>query len=143
SAFQKVPEDARQWRPAPGKWSAHEIVCHCADSETNAYLRIRTLMADKDPVIAGYDQDAWAARFDYHTHPVAAALGAVDAVRANPVPLLRRLSDASWSKVARHTESGQYSAEDWLRIYAEHLEKHSRQIERNVELWRAQASGGR
>ena len=143
SAFQKVPEDARQWRPGPGKWSAHEIVCHCADSETNASLRIRTLMAEKDPVIVGYDQDEWAVRFDYHEHPVATALGTVDAVRANTVPLLRRLSDASWSKVGRHTQSGTYSAEDWLRIYAEHLEKHSRQIERNVELWRTQASAGR
>jgi hypothetical protein len=143
SAFQKVPEEARQWRPGPGKWSAHEIACHCADSETNAYVRIRTLMADKDPVIAGYDQDDWAIRFDYHTHPVAAALSAVEAVRANTVPLLRRLTDASWSKVGRHSQSGTYSAEGWLRSYAEHLEKHSRQIERNVELWKAQTAGGR
>jgi DinB superfamily len=143
SAFAKVPEEARQWRPGPGRWSAHEIVVHCADSETNAALRIRTLMADDDPVIVGYDQDEWAARFDYHAHPVAEALGAVEAVRANTVPLLRRLPEASWAKVGRHTQSGTYSAEDWLRIYAEHLEKHSRQIEKNLELWRAQAASGR
>ncbi|HEY7516242.1 MAG TPA: DinB family protein, partial [Vicinamibacteria bacterium] len=143
SAFAKVPEEARQWRPAPGKWSAHEIVCHCADSETNASLRIRTLTAEKEPVIVGYDQDEWAARFDYHSHPVDKAMSAVEAVRANTVPLLRRLPEASWAKVGRHTESGTYSAEDWLRIYAEHLEKHSRQIERNLELWRARSAAGR
>jgi hypothetical protein len=27
--------------------------------------------------------------------------------------------------------------EDWLRIYADHMEKHSGQIERNVAAWRA------
>jgi hypothetical protein len=141
-ALAKVPEEARQWRPAPGRWSVHEIVCHCADSETNASLRIRFLMAEKDPVIVGYDQDEWATRFDYHSHPVAAALGTVEAVRANTVPLLRRLSDASWAKVGRHTQSGTYSADDWLRIYAEHLEKHSRQIENNLELWQARTGAG-
>lgn len=141
-ALAKVPEEARQWRPAPGRWSVHEIVCHCADSETNAALRIRFLMAEKDPLIVGYDQDEWAARFDYHAHPVAAAISAVEAVRANTVPLLRRLPDASWAKVGRHTESGTYSAEDWLRIYAEHLEKHSRQIEKNLELWQARPVAG-
>jgi hypothetical protein len=54
-AWSKVPEKARQWRPGPGKWSAHEIVCHCADSETNAALRIRYLVAEKDPLVVGYD----------------------------------------------------------------------------------------
>ena len=140
AAFQKVPEEARQWRPAPGRWSAHEVVVHCADSETNAALRIRTLVADKDPVIVGYDQDDWAARFDYHAHPVEKALVTVEAVRANTVPLLRRMPESSWAKVGRHTQSGTYSAEDWLRVYAEHLEKHSRQIEQNVELWQSRTT---
>jgi len=32
AALARVPEAARQWRPAPGEWSAHEVICHCADS---------------------------------------------------------------------------------------------------------------
>jgi hypothetical protein len=137
TAWQKVPEAARQWRPGPGKWSAHEIVCHCADSETNASLRIRYLLAEKDPLIVGYDQDDWAARFDYHAHPVEAALAAVEATRANTAALIERLPDEAWTKEGRHTESGRYTAEDWLRIYAEHLEKHSGQIDRTLAAWRA------
>ena len=30
-------------RPAPGKWSAREVVHHLADSETTSYLRLRAL----------------------------------------------------------------------------------------------------
>ncbi|HWZ27295.1 MAG TPA: DinB family protein, partial [Gemmatimonadales bacterium] len=41
AAWAKVPPEARQWRPGPGRWSAHEVVVHCADSEGNAALRIR------------------------------------------------------------------------------------------------------
>jgi hypothetical protein len=141
AALAKVPKEALAWRPAPGKWCAHEVVVHCADSETNAAMRIRYLLAEKDPVIVGYDQDVWATTFDYTKHPIAASLAAVEAVRANTVPLLRRLDQGMWAKVGRHTESGRYGAEDWLRVYAEHLEIHARQIERNVEAW-IRSSGG-
>ena len=85
----------------------------------------------------GSRADAWASGLDYHAHPLKVDLTTVAAVRANTVPLLRRLPEAAWTRVGRHTESGSYGAEDWLRSYAEHLEKHSRQIERNLELWRA------
>src|ERR671923_2336609 len=91
SALALVPDAAVKWRPGPGRWSAHEIVCHCADSEVNGVARIRYLLAEKDPVIVGYDQDEWARAFDYHAHPLETALLTVEAVRANTVPLLRRI----------------------------------------------------
>jgi hypothetical protein len=39
--------------------------------------------------------------------------------------------------VGRHTASGPYAAEDWLRIYAAHLEDHAAQIDANVAAWKA------
>jgi hypothetical protein len=143
AALERVPEEARKWRPAPEKWSAHEVVCHCADSELNAAARIRYLLAEKDPVIVGYDQEEWAKRLDYHQHPLETALLTVEAVRANTVVLLRRLPADAWSREGRHTESGRYGVDDWLNSYAEHLEKHSGQIERNLEAWtRARGAAG-
>jgi len=137
AALARVPADALQWRPAPGEWSAHEVVVHCADSETNAAARIRYLTAETDALVLGYDEAEWARRFDYHRHPLAPALATVEAVRANTVALLRRLPEEAWGRVGRHTESGRYSSEDWLGIYAEHLEVHAAQIDANVAAWRA------
>jgi len=139
-ALARVPKAALSWRPEAGKWSVHEVVVHCADSESNAALRIRTLIAEKEPLIVGYDQDAWARVFDYQAQPLEESLAATSAARGRTVPLLRRLTDAQWRKEGRHTESGRYTAEDWLRIYAAHLEGHARQIERNVEAWTASSS---
>jgi hypothetical protein len=135
AAWAAVPSEARQWRPAEGEWSAHEVVCHCADSETQAASRIRILVVDKAPVIQGYDEAAWARDLDYHQHPVELALATVDAVRANTAALLRRLPPSAWQKTGRHTESGPYTAESWLGIYGEHLEVHARQIESNMAGW--------
>lgn len=135
AALATVPDEAVKWRPGPGRWSAHEIVCHCADSELNAAARLRYLVAEKDPVVLGYDQDNWARVFDYHAHPLDAALLTVDAVRGNTVPILRRLGHDQWTREGRHTEAGRYTVLDWLRTYSDHVENHSRQIERNVEAW--------
>ncbi len=135
AALATVPPEALQWRPAPGKWSAHEVIVHCADSETNSHMRIRYLIGESGPTIVGYDQDRWADAMAYHAHPIDLALATVAAVRANTVPLLRRLTPEQWARGGRHTEVGAYGAEDWLRVYAEHLEIHTRQIERIVVAW--------
>jgi DinB superfamily len=137
AALKNVPAKAMQWRPGPGKWSAHEIIVHCADSETNSHARIRQLLADERPVIQAYDQDRWAQALDYHTLPVDAALATVTAVRGNTVPILKRMTDRDWQRSGTHSEAGRYSAEDWLKIYAEHLEKHAGQLERNLAAWKA------
>ncbi|MGH9399143.1 MAG: DinB family protein [Thermoanaerobaculia bacterium] len=138
AALEKVPREAHKWRPADDKWSVHEIVCHCADSETNAASRIRYLVAEKKPVIVGYDQDLWAKTFVYHAANLYTALGVVEAVRAHTAELLARLPGSAWLATGTHTESGAYGADDWLKVYAEHLEKHSRQIERNLRAWQAE-----
>jgi hypothetical protein len=136
-ALAQVPPAALKWRPAPGQWSSHEIVCHCADSETNGAARIRYLLAEKEPLILGYDQDGWAVTLDYHRLPLEPALATVDAVRAHTVALIRHLPGDAWQREGRHTESGRYTAESWLTIYAEHLEIHARQIESTLAAWRA------
>ena len=136
-ALAKVPSAARKFRPAPGEWSTHEVICHCADSETVAYSRIRYVFAEKDPLIAGYDQEEWARRFDYHSLPLEPALAAVAAVRALTTSLLRTIPADAWARKGRHSEIGEYPAEKWLEIYAEHLEGHARQIENNLAAWQS------
>jgi hypothetical protein len=134
-ALATVPAEARQWRPAPGEWSAHEVVWHCADSETNAAARIRYVVCEPDPLVLGYDENVWAAALDYHGQPLEPALATVRAVRAATALVIHALPEEAWRREGRHTASGRYTAEDWLRIYAEHLEVHARQIEANLAAW--------
>lgn len=134
-AWNDVPAPARLWRPAPGEWSAHEVIVHCADSEAYAAIRIRLLAAEPEPIIVGYDEAHWAEVFSYHDRPIASAFAVIDAVRASTADLILHLTDAQWAKVGTHTTSGPYSAEDWLRSYSAHLDDHVAQIHTNVALW--------
>jgi hypothetical protein len=135
TALATVPAAALRWRPAPGEWSVHEIVVHCGDAETNGAVRIRFLVAERDPLIVGYDEAGWARALDYHALPLEPALALIGAARVNTVALLEQLPDDAWARVGRHSASGRYSAEDWLRIYASHLEEHAQQVAANVAAW--------
>jgi hypothetical protein len=94
-------------------------------------------VAEKSPTLQGYDQETWATVLDYHKMPLEPALAVVEAVRASTAALIRALPDEAWTRVGHHTESGRYTAEDWLQIYADHLEIHARQIEENVAQWQS------
>jgi hypothetical protein len=110
-------------------WTARQVVHHLADSETNAYVRLRKLLAEDRPTIQGYDESAWATALHYD-RPIEASLAVLRAVRASSAELLARLPDADWAREGTHTESGPYSVEGWLRIYARHGHEHAAQIRR-------------
>jgi len=134
-AWEAVPLEARTWRPTEGAWSAHEVVVHCADSETYAATRIRLLLAEAEPLIVGYDENLWARRFDYHATDPELALHLVETVRAYTSATLARLPDEAWGRMGRHTHSGPYGTDHWLRSYGEHLEIHAAQLRRNLAAW--------
>lgn len=134
-AWEDVPLEARTWRPGEGKWSAHEVLVHCADSETYAAIRIRLLLAEPEPLIVGYDENTWAQRFDYHASDPELALHLVETVRAHTAAMLSHLPDEAWGRMGRHSHSGPYGTDDWLQSYGEHLERHAAQIRRNLAAW--------
>ena len=142
AALTRVPGQVMKWRPAPTKWSVHEILCHCADSEMNAAMRIRYLTAEPNPRVIGYDQDVWARTFDYHALDENLGIEIAEAVRKWTVPLLETLSGEQWLKEGMHSERGRYTVEEWLTLYAEHLHNHARQIDRNLAAWKSRPSAG-
>lgn len=137
TAFNEVPENARQWRPTECDWSVHEIIIHCADSEAYAAIRIRLLAAENNPTIIGYDQEQWARTFGYHGRPLEPAFAVIAGVRASTAELINTFDDDVWSSVGTHTETGRYSADDWLATYSQHLPDHAAQIHANIRKWQA------
>ena len=115
-------------RPAPGKWTAREVVHHLADSEMTAGIRLRLLVAFDSPTIYGYDQDEFARRL-FYDRPIEASLDAFKAARRTTGEILARMSDADWTRNGSHTEhKGNYTPERWLQIYGPHAHKHAEQI---------------
>ncbi len=129
-ALEGFPADRLTAHPIPDKWSAAEIVHHLADSETTSGLRLRRLLVEDHPLIQGYDQDAYAARLNYNEREMAPSLEAFRYARETAAQLFEFMNDADWHKEGTHSESGSYSSEDWLKIYAAHAHNHAAQIRR-------------
>jgi hypothetical protein len=142
AAWDRIPAAARQWRPGPGRWSAHEVVLHCADAAAVGHARIRYLLAEANPIIVNWNQDLWAETLDYHAHPIEPAFAVIDSTHTNTLPLLRRLPPAALARPGRHTEYGAITVESYLRSYADHLHVHAQQLDRNLAAFHAHATSG-
>jgi hypothetical protein len=126
-ALAGAKEEELDAHPAPGKWSAREVVHHLADSEMTAAIRARLLVAVDRPQIVGFDQDLFARKLHYD-RPIEASLEAFKSARRATAELLERLTEAEWAREGTHTEHGRYTLERWLEIYATHAHKHAEQI---------------
>ncbi len=116
------------YKPAPDRWSVRQIVCHLADSEIVGRDRFSRVIAEDNPTIVGYDQDAWATRLDYHKRKFSQALETFRRIRGENFELLKELPEDTYRRIGTHNERGPLSLYDLLRIYAEHAEGHARQI---------------
>ena len=123
-----TPEELDR-RPAPGAWTAREIVHHLGDSEMTSAIRLRRLIAEDGPVIQGYDQDHYSRRL-FYDRPIDASLAAFKAARDSTAEILERLTGEAWDRQGTHSESGAYSVGRWLEIYAAHAHNHADQIRR-------------
>ncbi len=126
-ALTGATEEEMDRHPAPGKWSAREIVHHLADSEMTSAIRLRRLIAEDRPSIRGYDQEEFARRLHYD-RPWQSSLEAFHYARVTTGELLDCLTPDEWKRGGTHSESGPYSVEDWLEIYARHAHNHAEQI---------------
>jgi hypothetical protein len=130
NALDGFPAESLTAHPIPGKWSAREIVHHLADSESTSAIRLRRLLVEDKPLIQGYDQDQFASKLRYNERDMAPSLEAFRSARATTAQLLSLMSEEEWKLEGVHSESGRYTAEDWLAIYAAHAHSHAAQIQR-------------
>jgi hypothetical protein len=125
-----LSDDELDRKSADG-WSARQIVHHLADSEMTSAIRLRRLLAEERPVIQGYDEELFSRRLHYD-RPIAASLEALRAARMTSAEIVAAIGEDEWARAGTHSESGAYSVEDWLNIYAAHAHEHAEQIKRAV-----------
>ena len=114
--------------PAPGKWSAAEIVCHLADCEIAFGFRLRQTLAEDHHVLQPFDQEKWAA--SYEGFSAKDALAAFSALRQWNLQLIARALPNSASKPVTHPERGAMTFETIVETMAGHDLNHLAQLKR-------------
>ena len=118
--------------PAPGKWSAAEIVCHLADCELVFGFRLRQTLAEDAPVIEPFDQDKWAA--PYIGVPASAALETFTALRGWNLRLINGALPAAAHRPVTHPERGTMTFLTIVETMAGHDLNHLAQLKRLAEV---------
>ena len=118
---------------ARGKWSILHVVEHLADQELVNGYRLRSIVAEEEPPLRGYDQDLWAAKLRYGAAGLEPVLAELRALRERNLRLYRSLSEAELDRVGLHSERGPESARRLRSLTAAHDLLHLRQIARILQ----------
>ena len=111
-----------------GGWTLRQTVHHVADSHINSFCRFKlALTEDEAPTIRPYYEDRWAELADSKA-PVDVSLKIIEGVHARWAALLDAMTDEDFKREFIHPETGTWSLEDVLALYAWHSRHHTAHI---------------
>ena len=136
--LKEFPREMWQWKPAPEKWSIHEVIIHIADSEANSFARCRKAIAEPGSTVMAYNEPEWAKVLNYHEQSTDDALELFKCLRRASYNLIKKLPDPIWSHTIEHPENGIMTLEDWLADYDDHVLAHIEQMRQVYVEWAKQ-----
>jgi hypothetical protein len=104
-------------RPAPGEWAIIEVVAHLADTEERALGRMRRMLAEDNPFLEPFDQEALAEERHYLDLDLNQQLARLEELRRQHLAVLEGLDASGWERTGRHGEHGVMS----LELYETHV----------------------
>lgn len=136
NAISGLTKEELQFKPAPDKWSIHEIIIHLADAEIVGVHRMKRVLAEDNPTLTAYNQDAWADALQYSLEDAARSLELFGLLRQTMLPALLRAEEADWQRCGIHEEAGPLTLAQLLERYVNHVRGHLAQMNRVLAAYR-------
>jgi hypothetical protein len=125
-----VDEAGLRRRPGPGEWAIKEVVAHLADTEERALGRVRRMLAEDNPELEPFDQEALAIQRHYLELDLEGELARLEQLRREHLVVLEALDAAGWERTGRHGEHGELTVELYETHVAAEEVDHLAQIAR-------------
>lgn len=129
-ALAGVPADVMDWRERDDAWSPRDVAFHVAELDQLLGLRLRRILGENYPPLAGVDTNAGVVLFRRSRLDPALALDALTATAALNSAVIEKLSAADLGRKGRHSQGHDVSAADLAAYMAMHIEAHVKQIAR-------------
>jgi uncharacterized damage-inducible protein DinB len=113
----------------PEGWTIRQTVHHVADSHINSLCRFKLALTEDNPTIRPYFEDRWANLADNNL-PVEVSLKIIEGVHARWAALLESMTDKDFQRNLQHPESGAWTVDKFLALYAWHSRHHTAHITR-------------
>jgi hypothetical protein len=112
-----VDEAGLRRRPAPGEWAIIEVVGHLADTEERALGRVRRMLAEDNPHLEPFDQEALAVQRRYLDLDLQQELARLEQLRGQHLAVLEAMDAQGWELTGQHGEHGAVTVE----LYETHV----------------------
>lgn len=130
-AVEELTEEQLDVPYRPDGWTIRQLVHHIADSNMNAYIRIKLAMTEDKPTIKPYDEALWAELNDYQL-PIELSTKLLDGLHKRWVILLRSLSSSGLDRELIHPDIGLLTIKKLIDLYAWHGKHHLAQISAGI-----------
>ncbi len=134
TALRQLPKRMWLYKPAPERWSIHEIILHLADSEASAYICCRRLIAEPGRDLADFDAARWAGTLGYFHQSTREALEIIRRLRSMTYQLVAAVPVPIWSRIAA-IAADPITLEAWVQHQERHIPHHIEQMQENHRIW--------
>src|SRR5690348_16939057 len=131
-----ISDEVLAWHPAPGEWCAKECLGHMLEAERRGFNgRIRKILAESDPELPGWDQQAVERERNDCQRAVADLLAEFNTLRSDSVELVRNLKTTELQRGGTHEKVGRVRVADLIQEWVHHDRNHFRQLQANVQAY--------
>jgi hypothetical protein len=112
-----VDEAGLRRRPGPGEWAIIEVVGHLADTEERALSRVQRMLAEDNPHLEPFDQEALAVQRRYLELDLHQELARLEQLRGQHLAVLEAMDARGWDRAGEHGEHAGVTVE----LYETHV----------------------
>lgn len=140
-AIDGLTEEELRFKPAPDKWSIHQILIHVTDSEILSTHRLKKVLAEEEPLLISFDQNAWTNNLGYDLLDREQHLLLFQMLRFSMHTILYNLTSEQSERVGVYDDAGRFTFKQLLEYRVQHVRDHLAQIERVREAYRQSQAG--
>jgi hypothetical protein len=135
AALRRFPKKMWLYRVSSERWSIHEIILHLVDSEANAYIECRRMIAEPGSRVLAYDPSMWAGSLGYFHQSTKEALEIIRRLRRMTYQVLAALPEGVWANGVELTERGAVSLDTWLEEQERYVPRYVEQMKEVHQMW--------
>lgn len=129
-ALRAIPAEEMDSRESPNGWSPRDIAFHVADVDQLLGLRLRRILSDDYPDLAGVNTHGNIEQFRRIRADRSLALDALGGSSAINAALVEVLKPEQVSRKGKHPHGHDVSAGDIAMFFSLHIEAHVKQLAR-------------
>jgi hypothetical protein len=132
-ALRVVPAELLDFRESDKAWSPRDIGFHVADVDQMLGLRLRRILGEDLPQLAGVDTQASVKLYRRNRLDIGLAMDCLSATSALNAGLIEGLTGQDMTRKGRHSQGHDVTAADLAAFMAMHVEAHIKQVKRVVK----------